>query len=89
MKKEINLEELFGIHFNGLHYEDITKAYIIKFGVDLAHKVLDLAAENAETGEFFVFGNSDDEDRISYYDLNSLECKVDENSILQIKDWIK
>ena len=52
-------------------------------------QVLDLAAENAETGEFFVFGNSDDEDRISYYDLNSLECKVDENSILQIKDWIK
>ena len=89
MKQEINLEELFGIHFNGLHYEDITKEGIIKFGVDLAHKVLDLAAENAETGEFFVFGNSDDEDRISYYDLNSLECKVDENSILQIKDWIK
>ena len=46
--KEINLEELFGIHFNGLHYDDITKEGIIKFGVDLAHKVLDLAAENAK-----------------------------------------
>ena len=76
MKKEINLEELFGIHFNGLHCDDITKADIIKFGVDLAHKVLDLAAENADAnykqlyeGNYRVF--------------------VDRNSILQIKDWIK
>ncbi len=28
------LEELFGKHFNGLHYEDITKEMMFKFAVD-------------------------------------------------------
>lgn len=28
-------EELFGKHFNGLHYEDITKDIIISFAEDL------------------------------------------------------
>ena len=93
MKQEINLEELLNEISNINLDEDGNRIYYLwevkKFAKVLCGKLLDLAAENAETGEFFVFGNSDDEDRISYYDLNSLECKVDENSILQIKDWIK
>ena len=31
------LEELFGKHFNGLHYEDITKEMMLKFAVDYAN----------------------------------------------------
>ena len=29
-------EELFGKHFNGLHYEDITKERIQKYAIDFA-----------------------------------------------------
>ena len=31
------LEQLFAKHFNGLHYEDITKEMIMKFAVEYAN----------------------------------------------------
>ncbi len=31
------LEQVFGRHFNGTHYQDITKEMICKFAVDYAH----------------------------------------------------
>ena len=31
------LEQLFGKHFNGLHYEDITKEMMMKFAVEYAN----------------------------------------------------
>jgi hypothetical protein len=76
MKKEINLEELFGIHFNGLHFDDITKENIVGFAVDACHQCLDLAAENTEIT--YLGGDSDIND-----------FTINKNSILQIKDWIK
>ena len=76
MKKEINLEELFGIHFNGLHFDDITKENIVGFAVDACHQCLDLAAENAES-------------YVSLHQYSYQNTSVDKDSILQIKDWIK
>ena len=42
-KIKIDLEEIFGKHFNGMHYEDITKEGIIKFGLDLSKQLLEFA----------------------------------------------
>jgi len=37
MNAREKLEELFGKHFNGLHYENITKEMMVKFAVDYAN----------------------------------------------------
>ena len=91
MKKEINLEELFGIHFNGLHFDDITKENIVGFAVDACHQCLDLAAENAEINwiENSIEMESDSDFSFRDSDGNWCEISIKEDSILQIKDWIK
>jgi len=40
------------------------------------------ASEKASITDFYVFGNSDDEDRINSYDLNGLTCSINKESIL-------
>ncbi len=46
------LEELFGNHFNGLHYEDITKEMMFDFAVDYANIKVE-AEKKAKLLSFF------------------------------------
>lgn len=36
LKKNMTSEELFGKHFNGMHYDDITSEMIKKYAVEFA-----------------------------------------------------
>jgi hypothetical protein len=43
----VDIQELFGKHFNGLHYDDITAERIMKFAEDYARNVLeDVISDN-------------------------------------------
>lgn len=83
MKQEINLEELLNKISNINLDEDGNRIYYLweveKFAKVLCGKLLDLAAENAET-------SCDKELSISHQKDYHI---VDKESILQIKDWIK
>lgn len=45
-------------------------------------EALTTASEQAKTADFYVFGNSEDENRINDYDLTGLKCSIDKESIL-------
>ena len=89
MEKKINLQEILWESFqnNDIPKPTHTLAEITQKAVKEAMKeacrqVLELAAENAKCGELYIFGSSDDEGRISEYDLHGLTCSVNEQSIL-------
>jgi hypothetical protein len=50
--EEDKLEELFGKHFNGLHYDDITKEGIMDYAFEVANahaaSLIDYIENNAE-----------------------------------------
>lgn len=50
------LEELFGKHFNGLHYEDITKEMMFQFAIEYAN--IKVEAEKQIIREYLEGGGS-------------------------------
>ena len=82
MKQEINTEEIWQnvLHSHDMYIDYDLRGYsaIITAMKMLADRILDLAAENA-TGNIYNIPGPGNLQRFS----------INENSILQIKDWIK
>lgn len=57
LKKNMTSEELFGKHFNGMHYDDITSEMIKKYAVEFAkikvREAVELIKDNVDGQEPF------------------------------------
>jgi len=55
LKKNMTSEELFGKHFNGMHYDDITSEMIKKYAVEFAkikvREAVELIKDNVDYGQ--------------------------------------
>lgn len=62
---------------------ELLKAEIEKLCLDIRENTLKEAASNADA-DYYISGNSDDESRISEYDLEAIEVYVINSSILNL-----
>lgn len=95
MKEEINVEEIWQsvLHSYDMYIDYDVRGHsaIITAMKILANKVLDLAAENAEINWIENSIEMESDSDFSFRDSNGNWCEISikEDSILQIKDWIK
>jgi hypothetical protein len=95
MKQEINLEEIFDKMCEEMPWSFIGKEQIKPYTLEaiklVCFKCLDLAAENAEINWIENNIKMESDSDFSFRDSDGNWCKISikEDSILQIKDWIK
>ena len=95
MKKEINLDKIIDSVYNLNKDEDGNKTFYeweVKEAIKQAcNQVLDLAAENAEINWIENNIEMESDSDFSFRDNDGNWCKINikEDSISQIKDWIK